>query len=101
MEELYELRNYLEAGQYKEALTLLDELEEMGRDDKINKRRKTGGWCLTEDELSAALEETFDSALDNAALEIFEGRYSPEEVAAMIDRPEILRLTLRKICAGR
>jgi pentatricopeptide repeat protein len=36
MEELYELRHYLEAGKYKEALTLLDEMEEMSRDDKIN-----------------------------------------------------------------
>jgi pentatricopeptide repeat protein len=39
MEELYELhelRNYLEAGKYKEALTLLDDMEEMSRDDKIN-----------------------------------------------------------------
>jgi DNA primase large subunit len=142
MEEPYELRNYLEAGKPKEALTLLDEMEEMSRDDKINrianfmeillihlikqavekrttrfwdvsirnalrridkinKRRKTGGWYLTEDELSTALEESFESALDNAALEILDGRHSPEEVAIMIDRSELLRLALHKIHAGR
>lgn len=142
MEELYELRNYLEAGKYKEALTLLDEMEEMSRDDKINRiasfmdvllihlikqaaekrttrswdvsirnalrhinkidtRRKTGDWYLTEDELSAALEEAFESALDNAALEILAGRHSPEELAVMIDRSELLRLALRMIHAGR
>src|SRR5262249_30147781 len=37
MEELYELRAYIESGQYKEALLLLDEMEEMSRDDKINR----------------------------------------------------------------
>ena len=107
MEELYELRAYIESGQYKEALLLLDEMEEMSRDDKINrissfmevllvyliqqaaeqrttrswdvstrnalrqivrinKRRQAGGWYLTDEELRAALEEAYESALDSA-----------------------------------
>ena len=37
MEEIYELRAYIESGHYKEALLLLDEMEEMSRDDKINR----------------------------------------------------------------
>jgi hypothetical protein len=37
MEELYELRHYIETGKYQEALFLLDEMEEMSRDDKINR----------------------------------------------------------------
>ncbi|MBI3801384.1 MAG: DUF29 family protein [Deltaproteobacteria bacterium] len=37
MEELYELRHYIEAGKYQEALGLLAEMEEMSRDDKINR----------------------------------------------------------------
>ena len=37
MEELYELRSYIEQGKYPEALVLLGEMEEMSRDDKINK----------------------------------------------------------------
>jgi len=37
MEELYELRAYIEQGKYPQALVLLGEMEEMSRDDKINK----------------------------------------------------------------
>ena len=37
MEELYELRTYIEQGRYTDALTLLGEMEEMSRDDRINK----------------------------------------------------------------
>jgi len=37
MEELYELRSYIEQGKYPEALVLLGEIEEMSREDKVNK----------------------------------------------------------------
>lgn len=37
MEELLEMRQLMEAGRYPEALTLLGELEEMARDDKVTK----------------------------------------------------------------
>jgi hypothetical protein len=37
MEELLELREHLEQQRYTEALDLVAELEEMSRDDKINK----------------------------------------------------------------
>ncbi len=37
MEELQELRELIERGQYAEALNLIGELEEMSKDDKINK----------------------------------------------------------------
>lgn len=37
MEELLELRAYLEQGRYAEALVLIGEMEEMSRDEKINK----------------------------------------------------------------
>lgn len=37
MEELLELRAHIEQGRYAEALALLGEMEEMSRDDKINK----------------------------------------------------------------
>ena len=39
MEELFELKAHIEQGRYIEALTLIGEMEEMGRDDKINKVR--------------------------------------------------------------
>ncbi len=37
MEELFQLRILIEQGHYDEALTLIGEMEEMSRDDKINK----------------------------------------------------------------
>ena len=37
MEELLELRGYVERQQYPEALNLIEEMEEMSREDKINK----------------------------------------------------------------
>jgi|GEM_PF-4793365 len=37
MEELREIRTFLEQGRYAEALALVGEMEEMGREDKINK----------------------------------------------------------------
>ncbi len=37
MEELMELRYFIESGRMSEAMTLLDEMDEMAKDDKINK----------------------------------------------------------------
>ena len=37
MQELQELREYIQGGRYAEALALIDELDEMSKDDKINK----------------------------------------------------------------
>jgi Domain of unknown function DUF29 len=39
MEELWELRRYVEAGDVDTALALLDEMEELSRDDKITRIR--------------------------------------------------------------
>jgi hypothetical protein len=140
MEELYELRKYIESGKYQEALLLLDEMEEMSRDDKINriasfmevllrhlikqavenrttkswdvsirnalrqivklnKRRKAGGWYLTDAELFEALGEAYDSAMDSASLEAHGGEHSAEEIGTMLDRAAMLRLALEKILA--
>ena len=138
MEELYELRTYIETGKYQEALLLLDEMEEMSLDDKItrissfmevllvhlikqavekrttrlwdvsirnalrqimkiNKRRKAGGWYLTEEELYVASEEAYASALDSAALEALGGRYTTEEISPMLDRSEMIRWALQQM----
>ena len=37
MEELFELRSYIQQGHYAEALNLIGEMEEMSKDDKISK----------------------------------------------------------------
>lgn len=39
MEELLELKSYIEQGRYAKALALIGEMEEMSKDDKINKVR--------------------------------------------------------------
>lgn len=131
MEELREIRQALEAGDLQAALALVDEMEEMSRDDKvqkiasymrvllvhkikqavegrstkswdvsirhtlrqiagINKRRQAGGWYLSEENLSALLAETYESALDWASLEVHEGIHSAAELARRHDRNELL-----------
>lgn len=57
---------------------------------RTNKRRKSKGFYLTETELQETLEDAYQSALDQAALEAFEGRYETEEVAGMVDKNMIL-----------
>jgi len=132
MEELDELRKYLESGQYDEALLLLDEMEAMSRDDKItriasfmeilllhlikqtveqhttrswersihnalrhitrtNKRRKAGGYYVTDAELLATLDEVFDDALYNASFEALGGERTVEELSAMLDRRDLIQ----------
>ncbi|AIE74131.1 DUF29 family protein [Synechocystis sp. PCC 6714] len=52
---------------------------------KTNRRRKAGGTYLSQDELREALADSYRIALARAATEAFEGRYSSEELAKMID----------------
>jgi hypothetical protein len=130
MEELYELRSYIEQGKYPEALVLLGEMEEMSREDKANKitsfleilllhvikqhaekrttrswdvsirnavreinrsnrRRKAGGYYLSQAELKEAIVEAYENALDLASLEAFEGIYRLSELAEMVDEDQI------------
>ncbi|MEH2173849.1 DUF29 family protein [Nostoc sp.] len=138
MEELLELRQFLEQGKIHEALLLVDELEEMSLSDKINKidsygvillihlikqmaekrstrswdvsientvreinkinkRRKSGGFYLNPAELIDILEQGYQVALKRAALEAFEGRYEAQELAAMVDQQETLAEALKLI----
>ena len=116
MEELATLRTHLRQKNYRAALLLVDELEEMSKEDKlnkiysyvvillihlikqqaesrtttswdlsirnsvraisrVNKRRKAGGHYASPDDLTEIIEEAFEEALDNACVEIFEGKY--------------------------
>jgi len=52
---------------------------------KTNRRRKAKGNYLSTEELKEALEDSYRVALSKAAAEAFEGRYSREELAQMID----------------
>lgn len=62
-----------------------------------NKRRKAGGFYFPQEEILEIVEEAFPEAVDNAALEAFEGRYEAEELAAMVDRSEIINQALTLI----
>ncbi|MGB3780905.1 MAG: DUF29 family protein [Tunicatimonas sp.] len=130
MEELTALRTHIEQQNYAAALSLVDELEEMSKEDKlnkiysylvillvhlikqqaesrtttswdlsirnsvraikrVNKRRKSGGYYASDDELSEIIEEAFDEALDNACVEIFEGKYDRDYLLNTINSEAI------------
>jgi hypothetical protein len=130
MEEIIELKTFLEQQNYPAALTLIGEMEEMSKDDKIhkiysfmiilllhlikqkaegrstrswefsirnsireiqlvNKRRKTGGWYLTLEEISPIIDEAYPPALQRASLEVFEGQFSEEEINQKVNETVI------------
>ncbi|AFZ53336.1 DUF29 family protein [Cyanobacterium aponinum UTEX 3222] len=138
MEELLALRQYIEEKNYDRALELVAELEEMSKEDKlnkifsyavilllhlikqqaekrttrswdfsiynsikeikkINKRRKSGGYYATEEELKEILADAFDTAIRKASLEAFEGKYNPEELMLKIDYDSIQSSALKSI----
>ncbi len=65
--------------------------------NRTNKRRKASGYYLAQVELEETLADAYDSALDGAALEAFEGRYSSEELATMIDYDRLMTDALNLI----
>lgn len=142
MEELLELRTHIEKGRYAEALALIGEMEEMSRDDKINKiesflqilllhlikqhaekrttrswevsihnavdgvqrvnkRRKAGGYYLSKDELKESIDEIYPASLRQASLEAFAGRYSDAELAAKIDEHQIKAQALKIVLTAQ
>ncbi len=141
MEELLTLKNLLLKGDIVGSLAVVEELEEMSRDDKINniisdsiilllhlikqqaenrttrswdisirnsirqiqrknKRRKAGEYYLNSEELAEALEAAYPDAIDQASLEVEEGRYQPEELEKFVNRQEIINQALRLILEG-
>lgn len=58
---------------------------------RTNKRHKTPGNYLTEEELIETIEDAYESALKNAALEAFGGEYKPEELSQLVEREEIIK----------
>ena len=61
---------------------------------RTNKRHKAKGTYLTEAELLETLEDAYESALDRASLEAFEGTYEAEEIAKMVEREEIIKTAM-------
>ena len=132
MEELFELRAYLEQGRYEDALRIIGELEEMSKDDKINridsfcvvllihlikqeaekrttrswessirhavreinkvnKRRKAGGYYLKQDDIHEILENAWAEAIESAADEAFGGQYDAKWMEQQVDKSKIIQ----------
>ncbi len=61
---------------------------------RTNKRHKAKGTYFTEEELVETLEDAYESALNSAALEAFEGIYDAEEIAKMVNRDDIMQMAI-------
>ena len=55
-----------------------------------NKRRKSGGYYLNNEELRETVAEAYLNAIDEASLEVAEGRYEVRELENLVDRAEII-----------
>jgi hypothetical protein len=62
-----------------------------------NKRRKAGGYYLTSEELIETIEEAYLNAIDEASLEVAEGRYEVRELEKLVNREEIINLAMNLI----
>jgi Domain of unknown function DUF29 len=65
-----------------------------------NKRRKAGGYYLTPEELLETLAEAHLNAIDQATLEVEEGRYEAQELEKLVNREEIINRALGLILSG-
>ena len=65
-----------------------------------NKRRKAGGYYLAPEELLEILAEAYLNAIDEATLEVEEGRYEPQELEKLVNRKEIINRALALILPG-
>ncbi|MDZ7958075.1 MAG: DUF29 family protein [Aulosira sp. DedQUE10] len=65
-----------------------------------NKRRKAGGYYLTPEELLEVLAEAYLNAIDQASLEVEEGRYEAQELEKLVNQEEIINRALGLILPG-
>lgn len=130
MEELIQLRESIEKHDFVTALQIVDQLEEMSVEDKlnkifsymvvlllhlikedaekrltkswklsinnsikqinrINKRRKSGGYYANKADLNEIIDDAFELALEGAAIEAFGGTYDEQELLELIKVAEI------------
>lgn len=64
---------------------------------QINKRRKAGGYYLNSNELREIIAEAYETALEKAALEAFEGQYDEIQLSQKIDKATLLAQALQLI----
>ena len=67
---------------------------------KVNKRRQSGGWYLSSEDLQDALANEYAAALRRAALEVHEGLHTPEQLAILLDRDMVLTTAWAYIAAA-
>jgi hypothetical protein len=67
---------------------------------RVNKRRRAGGWYLSDTELAEAVDEILPSALRQASLEAFEGRYDDAELAGMFDETTVRDAAIAQVAAA-
>lgn len=64
-----------------------------------NKRRRSGGTYLSPEELRSTLEEAYPQAINAASLEVREGEYMPEELAALVNQDVLINAALQLVLA--
>ena len=64
---------------------------------RTNQRRKAGGMYLTVQELQDTLEDAYGSALRQAALEAFEGRYDAAELNQRVNQKAVINQAIALI----
>jgi hypothetical protein len=95
MEELLELRQYIEQKQYDQALDLIGEMEEMSRADKIGKIRSFIKILLLHLIKQAAEKRTtrsWDLSIINASSEIKYVNQRPKPGGVYVDEAELRQL---------
>jgi hypothetical protein len=65
--------------------------------DRINKRRKAGGYYMDKKEIEEILPGAYNRALDNASLEAFGGIYDELTLKNMVDQELIIKQALNFI----
>ncbi|MEH1918958.1 DUF29 family protein [Nostoc sp.] len=65
-----------------------------------NKRRQAGGYYLAPEELLEILAEAYLNAIDEASLEVEEGRYEAQELEKLVNQEKIINRALTLILPG-
>ncbi|MUL37635.1 DUF29 family protein [Gloeocapsopsis dulcis] len=68
---------------------------------RTNQRQKARGTYLTAEELAETLQDAYESALRQASVEAFEGRYEVDKIAQMVDERELLANALHLILSQK
>jgi DNA-directed RNA polymerase specialized sigma24 family protein len=66
---------------------------------RVNKRRRSGGSYLDDEDLAEVIDEVLPSTLRQASLEAFEGRHDEAELAALLKTDELKQNALSIISA--